>query len=267
MPTDALIDADILAYQAASTAEQATDWGEGMWTLHADEKDAKRHFVGMINSILERTNCDEATLVWSSSTNWRKAIYEPYKSNRAATRKPMVLKTIREWAQQEYHSIIEDNLEGDDLLGLLATDPELDGKYIVCTIDKDMRSVPASHYNFGRDEFFEVSEFEADRYHMLQTLTGDATDGYTGCTGVGPKTAEKYLIAAIEEGTPWAKPEDMKELYWKHVVKAYEKAGLSEEFALSQARVARILRHGEYDFKTKEVKLWTPASSTLELQS
>lgn len=258
MPTDALIDADILAYQAAATSEQATYWGDGMWTLHANENDVKRHFQSMVQTILERTQCDEATLVWSSSLNWRKGIYPEYKSNRANTRKPMVLSTVREWAKEEYHSITEGSLEGDDLLGLLATNPELDGKYIICTIDKDMRSVPASHYNFAKDEFFEVSEFEADRYHMLQTLTGDPTDGYTGCTGVGPKTAEKYLIAAIEEGTPWATQADMKAIYWKHVVKAYEKAGLSEEFALSQARVARILRHGEYDFKTGEVKLWTP---------
>lgn len=258
MPTDALIDADILAYQASVIAEQATDWGDGMWTLHADEKEAKRHFKGMVQSILDRTQCDEATLVWSSSTNWRKSVYEPYKSNRASTRKPMVLKTIREWAQEEYPSITIENLEGDDVLGLLATDPKLDGKYIICTIDKDMKSVPGSHYNFGRDEFFEVSEHEADKWHILQTLSGDPTDGYPGCTGVGAKTAEKYVIAAIEEGTPWAKAKDMSELYWKQVVKAYDKAGLSEEFALSQARVARILRHGEYDFKTGEVKLWHP---------
>jgi DNA polymerase-1 len=43
---------------------------------------------------------------------------------------------------------------------------------------------------------------------------------------------------------------------WKIVVKAYEKAGMNEQDALQQARVARILRHGEYDKKTGEVKLW-----------
>lgn len=260
MAIEALIDADILAYQAASNAEQATNWGDGMWTLHADEQEAKNHFTGMVNRLLDRTQCKDLTLAWSSSTNWRKAVYLPYKSNRSDVRKPMVLKAIREWAAKEYPSIVMDNLEGDDILGLLATNPDLDGRYILCTIDKDMRSVPGSHYHFGRDEFFEVTEFEADKYHMLQTLTGDATDGYPGCTGVGPKTAEKFLIAAINEGTPWAKQSDMKALYWKHVVKAYEKAGLSEEFALSQARVARILRHGEYNKETGEVELWTPAS-------
>ena len=36
----------------------------------------------------------------------------------------------------------------------------------------------------------------------------------------------------------------------------FEKHGLSEEVAIENARLARILRNGEYNFDTKEVKLW-----------
>ena len=88
----------------------------------------------------------------------------------------------------------------------------------------------------------EISLEQADRTHLTQALTGDITDGYSGCPGIGPKTAIKVL----------------KEGDWIEVVAAYEKVGLTEEDALIQARVARILRHGEYNKKTKEVKLWTP---------
>ena len=42
------------------------------------------------------------------------------------------------------------------------------------------------------------------------------------------------------------------------IAKAYDKAGLSEEYALQQARVARILRAEDYDFHNKQVKLWRP---------
>ena len=93
---------------------------------------------------------------------------------------------------------------------------------------------------------------------MMQTLTGDTTDGYTGCPGIGPKTAEKILQAALAEGTTEANPAQLREIYWQHVVKAYAKAGLSEEEALTQARVARICRNSDYDFKTKQVILWSP---------
>jgi DNA polymerase-1 len=42
------------------------------------------------------------------------------------------------------------------------------------------------------------------------------------------------------------------------VVDAYLKAGLTEEDALMNARMARILRAEDWDFENNEVKLWTP---------
>jgi len=75
----------------------------------------------------------------------------------------------------------------------------------------------------------------------MQTLMGDSTDNYKGCPKVGLKTAEKILA---ENST------------WETVVAAFEKAGLSEEDALENARLARILRDGEYNNETGEVKLW-----------
>ena len=43
---------------------------------------------------------------------------------------------------------------------------------------------------------------------------------------------------------------------WSIVVDTYEKNGLGEKDALQQARVARILRYGDYDKATGKVKLW-----------
>ena len=40
------------------------------------------------------------------------------------------------------------------------------------------------------------------------------------------------------------------------VLKAYEDKGFTKDEAIQQARVARILRKGEYNRKTKKVKLW-----------
>ena len=48
------------------------------------------------------------------------------------------------------------------------------------------------------------------------------------------------------------------ETLWERVVKGYEKYKLSENDAIIQARVARILRHGDYDWTTKQVTLWNP---------
>jgi DNA polymerase-1 len=58
------------------------------------------------------------------------------------------------------------------------------------------------------------------------------------------KTAEKLL--------------DKEGAEWQTVVNAYEKAGMGEDEALLNARMAFILRDGYYDKDTKEITLWTP---------
>jgi len=254
----ALIDADILAYQAASTSERAVKWDDDLWTLHSFESEAQEHFHDMVLNITTKAGADSAVLVWTDSANWRKEVLPTYKSNRAGVRKPLVLSALREWAQDKYESRVLPTLEGDDVLGLMATDPALEGGVIVCSLDKDLQTIPGGHYNFGKDEKFLISTHQANRYHMYQTLIGDATDGYKGCPGIGPVAATKILDAVDQAATPWASEHTYVSLMWEAVVKAYAKAGLGEEEALCQAQVARILRYGEYDFNTQQVKPWTP---------
>jgi len=243
----ALIDADILAYQAAAAVEKPIQWDEDLWTLHAFENEAREKFLDHIIAILDKTKADKFTLVFSDSANWRKDVLPTYKANRSGVRKPILLKAIREESMVTYPFHLRPTLEGDDLMGIIATGHHiLTGEKILCSLDKDLKTIPGKHYNFGKDEFFEITPDEANYWHMFQTLTGDATDGYSGCPGCGPKTAEK-ILAQVQ-------PED----YWNAVVKAYDAAGLSQDVALVQARVAKICQSTDYNFKTKKVKLWNP---------
>ena len=43
---------------------------------------------------------------------------------------------------------------------------------------------------------------------------------------------------------------------WQAVINTYKSKGYTEDGALLNARMARILRAEDYDFKNKEVKLW-----------
>jgi DNA polymerase I len=243
----ALIDADILAYQAAAGAEVPVKWDDDLWTLHASEREAQGRLLDHLMSVMEKVKADCFTLVFSDSSNWRKDVLPTYKMNRAGVRKPMVLKALREYAMQTYPFQIRPSLEGDDLIGIMATGNQIiKGDKVICSLDKDFKTIPGKHYNFGRDEFFEIGHGDAHYWHMFQTLTGDSTDGYSGCPGCGPKTAEKILASVL--------PTD----YWAAVCKAYTAAGLSEEEALVQARVARICQASDYDFKKKKVRLWNP---------
>jgi DNA polymerase-1 len=146
-------------------------------------------------------------------------------------------------------------LEADDVLGILATHPTLvKGEKIVVGIDKDLLQIPGFHYNFNKDSLRAVQPEAATRFFFTQVLTGDTTDGFPGCPGIGPKKAAG-LFGAIDPDS-LSIPD-----YWSVVVGAYARKGLSEEHALTQARVAKICLASDYDFTNKKVIPWTPKSS------
>lgn len=240
-----LIDGDVVAYRATAAVEQEIDWGDDLFTLHSEPEEAKGIILEQIKGWQERHSASGVVVAFSDSHNFRKDIYPLYKSNRKAKRKPLAYKSVKEWMCQRWPSYIRPGLEGDDILGILSTSEKIiPGQKIIVSVDKDFKTIPGYFWNPEKDvDPLFITEQAADYMHLYQTLTGDATDGYPGLPGCGPKGAEKVL-----EDDP----------SWDAVVTAYEKKGLTEEDALVQARCARILRHTDYDFKKKEVKLWSP---------
>lgn len=244
-----LIDGDVLLYKAAIAAETEIDWGDGVISIHSDLAQTQNIIRGIINDLLECHDSDEFKIAMSSSSNFRKRIDPTYKAGRADSRKPVGFATTREWMIMEYGCREIEGLEADDILGVWATQKSLRGKSIICTIDKDLKQIPGTYHNIDSGETVEITAEEGHWYHMYQTLVGDRVDGFPGCPGVGDKTARKILEEA--EGD-----------LWPAVVKAYEKAHLTEADALVQARLARILQVSDINKQTKEPILWHPSAST-----
>ena len=233
-----LVDGDIVAYKAAVVAETPIDWGDGFWSLHAFEKDVISHMSVFMADIKEQSGCTDFITCLSGDNLYRKDVAPYYKANRKGTRKPMLLNFAKKYLADNYNGRVEDKLEADDLLGILGS---ADKNTVIWSIDKDLLTVPAYHLIEGK--IVEVDQEEADYNFLYQTLVGDSVDNYKGCPSVGAKTADKLLL---DKGATW-----------QTVVEAFESKGLGEEVAIENARLARILRDGEYNFKTKEVKLWT----------
>ena len=105
-----------------------------------------------------------------------------------------------------------------------------------------MRQIPGKLYDFK--ETVTISPDEGARWHLIQSLAGDNTDGYSGVPGVGVKRAEQIF--------------KLKGYTWKAVVETFEEKGLTEEDALINARLARILTTSDYDHGKKEPILWQP---------
>ncbi|MET3601136.1 hypothetical protein [Martelella mangrovi] len=243
-----LIDADVTAYQAASAVEEALEIEPDYWVWSCDFKRVKARIEENIAFFMQELKADDYILCLTDSAgNFRREVYPGYKGNRVKVKRPLALKPAKEWMIEELNAYFRPRLEGDDILGILATHPHLvPGEKVIVSLDKDMKTVPGLYYRNPDDGLVLITEAEAERYFFNQVLTGDVTDGYPGCPGVGPKKAEKILgdLGGAEA--------------WQAIVAAYEKAGLTEADALTQARCARILHASDYDFKRKEPKLWNP---------
>ena len=243
-PSTLLIDADILLYKAASSVENEVEFEEDIWVLWTDENEAVEAFNMQVANLLEQANTYSYLLCFSGSLNFRKDLFPDYKGNRKQ-RKPMGFAAIRK-------RLLLENLkkvftlpesEADDCLGILAT--QKPDKFIIWSADKDLKQIPGRHLVDGK--IVTVSQEDADLMFYTQVLTGDVTDNYKGCPGIGPVKAASILLDKKTDA-------DM----WTRIVGAYTKAGLTEEDALLNARLARILRTEDWDYENERHKLWTP---------
>ena len=177
-------------------------------------------------------------LFFSDSKNFRKKISPEYKGHRNR-KKPCGYKRVIRNLHLEFEVITMPELEADDAMGIYAT--KFPGNTIVSP-DKDMRQIPGKLFNL--EDTITITPEEGARWHLIQTLAGDQTDGYSGVPGIGVKRAATLFD---KEGYGWAT-----------VVKAFEDKGLTEDDALLNARLARILTDEDYDSRTKAPILWTP---------
>lgn len=248
MPKTALIDGDIVVYRIAAAAERATQWDEDLWTLHAHFEEARQVLDEQLKRILTLTGCDELRPAVSGKSNFRYDLYPEYKSSRKTTRRPMLLKPLLDYLIEEYDGFRHDEMEADDVLGIWATKAKF-GKTVIVTSDKDLRTVPGLHYNPNKpsEGIVTVTEEDGQRFHMIQTLTGDTVDDIPGCPSYGPVKASK----AIPEGMHLV---DM----WEKVVDCFIAKDLTPDDALLNARLTRILHAEDYDFETRKVVLWEP---------
>jgi DNA polymerase-1 len=251
-----LIDADIVAYKASVVNEKTFDFGDTGVGEFLDYDNCIRNVEQLIAGYADTCKAGKVLVCLSDpDVNFRKQLNPTYKHNRKDVVPPQLLKWIKEYLAHEYRSFIRPRLEADDIMGILATsgDRFIRGERIIVSEDKDMRTVPASIYNPNHPDLgiIKVSNLDAKRFHMWQTVVGDPTDGYPGCPGIGPGGRYvEYAPDILGATTP-------TEL-WDLVLMAYGSKGFTEDDAILQARMARILQDGDYNYKTKGIRLWNP---------
>ena len=140
---------------------------------------------------------DEITLYLSGSTNYREGVatLKPYKGNRDESHKPVHGPAIREYMKKHYTVNVSEDEEADDVVGyshyaMWLRDPD---STIIATVDKDIDMIPGLHYNFIKEESYNMTPEASDRFFWKQLLMGDSTDNIPGIPGCGPAKAEKLL--------------------------------------------------------------------------
>ena len=241
-----LIDADWLIYNSCCACEQDTKWNEWEHTLHSDERDILQLIDSRLDIYKSIAGGDrEVVMCFTSYPTFRHEIFPEYKIHRIGKRKPLALRSVINNCKKIYDCVSYPNLEGDDVLGLLATNGQYKNPIIV-SVDKDMRTIPCKL--IAAEEVEHITEKKANRHWFEMSIAGDSTDGIVGVKGTGMVTATKLLA-----DTP-----DTIDALWSKVAETYTKKGYTLADAILNARLTRILREGDYDYNTGEVKLWNP---------
>jgi DNA polymerase-1 len=237
-----LIDADYIVYKCCAATESEIDWGDDVITVTSRFSEAYEYVEReLFNIANDLGHFDDSILFFSDSTNFRKSLYPDYKGHRNR-KKPCGYKRVINKLKEDYTVVVIPTLEADDAIGIYATK---EPGHIICSPDKDMRQIPGDLFDLTQG-VSTITPEEGRRWHLIQTMAGDQTDGYAGIPGIGVKKAADLL--------------DKYGDTWKTVVDAFADKDLDESVALLNARLAKILQVEDYDFTNQTVRPWTPSS-------
>lgn len=216
-----IFDADVLLYRACFAAEHKdyiAEFPDGSTITYSSHKAYKEgvqdrehnlwidhqvepieHAIGNIKSAIEgicrKLGSVDRRFILSGETNFRHrvATIKKYKGNRDPAHKPVHLQAAKDWLIKYQFADVADDIEADDLIGILASeDPK---NSVIISNDKDLRQISCWHYNWTKPEegVKYIGKSDAGRYFYIQLLGGDSTDNIQGIKGIGPQKAAKIL--------------------------------------------------------------------------
>lgn len=228
-----LIDADAFAWKAA--------------TLSGTVAEAHRKALNRVHRMVDELKADRAVVCLSdpSRVYWRHELFADYKAN-SSERPPLFEDAIAGLKAAAPHRVWP-KMEADDVVGVLATHPSVQGDKIIVSEDSDLKSIPGRHYHPKTKETIDVTPAEADYWHLYRTIVGK---GFPGCKGLGKGKVGNFLPLDMARRPPAEA--------WAAVVRAFASKKQAADDALLQARIARICRATDYDIESHQVRPWKP---------
>lgn len=214
----ALLDGDIVAVRSAAIFDAKDGHEEDL--LYAIVRKIIREWT-------LAASADDFRICMSLGKSFRYEAYPQYKSNRKAP-KPRGTDEAKEYLRENYTCLEYATLEADDIMGILATEPETPETRIIVSTDKDMLQLPAWQVNPDKDRFpHRPSDDDTHRMLMYQWTCGDPGDGYPGIPKFGESRFNKW--------------------YSRHspVFHLYEQWGQTLEHCVAMRKCAKLLQWEE----------------------
>lgn len=164
--------------------------------VELDPKGYEENLDMIISGIIGKSSSTDLRLYLSGDNNFRYdlATLQPYKGTRDDSTKPFHLKLVKDRIR-ELGGVSVDFLEADDMMSAYQTIYGYENKEtIICSSDKDLRTVPGLNFNIGKGVVTTISQDEANYNFFYQLLVGDPTDNIPSPYGLGDVGATKFLI-------------------------------------------------------------------------
>ena len=205
MPTLLLVDGHSQAYRAFFGVKTPLSTRDGEPTT------AIYGFVRKFLSILREYKPEYAAVAFDTGDTWRHTEFPAYKATRDSM--PPEMRTQMERIAEFLNAygvpvVTYENFEADDIIGTLArkaAEQEID--VLILTGDRDMFQLISDRVRvlytkggptpetvvYGLPELRERYSLAPEQFVDLKALIGDTSDNIPGVTGVGEKTAIKFL--------------------------------------------------------------------------
>ena len=249
-------DCEANAFGISRIHEYVIQTGPYRYSYTSDLHACMRDFNALADRIQKFAPNHKIVCCLGHHANFRYGVYKKYKSNRRGIRKAACYAEFRKYIETHWETICLPNVEADDVVGIKYEYGDL-----IYSMDKDLKTIAGIHLQENGDLEI-VSQLDANRNFYKQVLCGDSSDGYGGCPGIGAK----HKCFDSDEWMNCARDRD----FWTFVQKRFAMAharvkevyGTADTLsvAMQMARLARILRPGEYDFDSDRPVLWAGPS-------
>ncbi len=193
-----LVDADFLKYYVVKDVYDYIQKGKD--PIEQYGLDYLGHFVfkRIDELIVSRFDAKAYVFLFSASSKktfrYALAVEKEYKGNRKVSDDYMYDRKFQDMAEvvsvvkEKYQSFVKPDLEADDLISVLQTE-----NTFIYSQDKDLRTVPGSHWDIKTNRLIEVDPQDALKFLMYQMCAGDSADNIPGFPGMGPAKTSKFM--------------------------------------------------------------------------